>query len=49
MRKISSHTGRGFLVLREEALFRPRLGVLVRTEDRVLMMSGIIAGIGFVV
>ena len=49
MRKISSHTGRGFLALREEVLFLPRLGTLVRTVDRVLMMGGIITGIGFVV
>jgi hypothetical protein len=49
MRKISSHTGRGFLFLREEAFFRPRLGTLVRTVDRVLMMGGIIAGNIYVV
>jgi hypothetical protein len=49
MRKISSHTGRGFLALREEEPFRPRLGALGRTVDLVLMMGGIIAGIGFVV
>ena len=49
MRKISSHTGRGFLALSEEEIFRPRLGVLVRTEDRVLMMGGIIAGNIYVV
>jgi hypothetical protein len=35
--------------LEGEALFRPRLRALVRTVDRVLMMGGIIAGIGFVV
>ena len=49
MRKISSHTGRGFLALREEALFRPRLGALVRAVDRELMMAAIIAGNGLVV
>jgi hypothetical protein len=49
MRKISSHTGRGFLALREEALLRPRLGALVRTDDRGLMMPAIITGNGLVV
>lgn len=39
MRKISSHTGRGFCALMEEEPFRPRLVTLVRMVDRVLMMG----------
>lgn len=49
MRKISSHTGPGFRALMVEEPFRPRLGALVRTVDRVLMMGGIIAGNIYVV
>lgn len=39
MRKISSHTGRGFCALMEEEPFRPCLVTLVRMVDRVLMMG----------
>jgi len=48
MRKISSHMGRGFLTLREEEPFRPRLEALVRMVDRVPMM-GNYSGVGGVV
>jgi hypothetical protein len=44
MRSSSSHIGRGFLALREGPRWLPRFSDLVRVEDRVLMMVGIIAG-----
>ena len=44
MRSNSSHIGRIFLVLGARRLWLPRFGDLGRTEDRVLMMVGIIAG-----
>lgn len=44
MRSNSSHIGRGFWALGVWRLWLPRFGDLVRIEDRLLMMGGIIAG-----
>ena len=49
MRNISSHTGRDFFAFIWRCFTRPILEDLRRAEDRVLIISGIIAGNLYVV